>query len=212
MHWKYIISLIEFDGYSVKHVQFTCFKIQSLLDTWHSRPCSSNQSWKCFQHFSIRCSMIKIYCINDIFMFKKVRKKKNKTMTAYCELNYHNQKIWRTPTHNIRKHWTAVSTLLGLISSVYRDLPHRRSNHHNAEQKLYHWATNPHCTQVMQYQLKWSKQLFSVFVCHTQVFTRFSGCGNSIHNIILQLKKEYVHLWQFSFGQKYEASSENQTP
>ena len=40
----------------------------------------------------------------------------------YCELNFHDQKIWRTLTHGIRKHWTAVSTLLDLISSVYRDL------------------------------------------------------------------------------------------
>ena len=45
-----------------------------------------------------------------------------------CELNYHDQKIRRTRKHNIRKHWTAVSTLLGLISSVYRDLHHWRSN------------------------------------------------------------------------------------
>ena len=37
------------------------------------------------------------------------------------------------------KHWTAVSTLLGLISSVYHDLNHWRSNQQPqiAEQKLY---------------------------------------------------------------------------
>ena len=45
-----------------------------------------------------------------------------------CELNYHDQKIRRTPTHDTREHWTAVSTLLGLISSVYRNLHHWRSN------------------------------------------------------------------------------------
>ena len=39
----------------------------------------------------------------------------------YCELNYYDLKIRRTPTHDIRKHWTAVSTLLGIISCVYRD-------------------------------------------------------------------------------------------
>ena len=27
-----------------------------------------------------------------------------------CELNYHNQKTRRTLTHDILKHWTAVST------------------------------------------------------------------------------------------------------
>ena len=35
----------------------------------------------------------------------------------YCELNYHDQKIRRTLAHDIRKYWTAVSTLLGLINS-----------------------------------------------------------------------------------------------
>ena len=39
----------------------------------------------------------------------------------YCKLNYHDQEIRRTLTHDIRKHWTAVSTLSGLIISVYHD-------------------------------------------------------------------------------------------
>ena len=58
----------------------------------------------------------------------------------YCELNNHDQRSWRTLVHDIRKNWTAVSTLLGLISSVYRDLHHWRSNQRplNAEPKLYH--------------------------------------------------------------------------
>ena len=49
-----------------------------------------------------------------------------------------------------RKHSTAVSTLLGLISSVYRDLPDWRSNQRpqNAEPKHYHWAIIPYRTQV----------------------------------------------------------------
>ena len=72
-----------------------------------------------------------------------------------CELNCHDQKIWRTLVHDIQKHWTAVSTLLGLISSVYRDLYHRRSNQRpqNAEPKLYHWDISRHNTQVMPNQL-----------------------------------------------------------
>ena len=45
-----------------------------------------------------------------------------------CELNYHDQKIWRTLARDVRKHLTTVSTLLGLISSVYRDLPQWESN------------------------------------------------------------------------------------
>ena len=38
-----------------------------------------------------------------------------------------------------------------------------------------------------------SKRLSSVSVCRTQVFTRFSGHGNSIHNIIPRLKNENIH-------------------
>ena len=45
-----------------------------------------------------------------------------------CELNYHDQKIQQTLTHDIQKHWIAVSTLLGLISSVYHDFRHWRLN------------------------------------------------------------------------------------
>ena len=48
--------------------------------------------------------------------------------TEYCELNCHDQKIRQTPTHDVREYWTAVSTLLGLINSVYGNLNHWRSN------------------------------------------------------------------------------------
>ena len=42
----------------------------------------------------------------------------------YCELNCHDQKIRRTLACDIWKPWTAVSTLLGFISSVIpRSLP-----------------------------------------------------------------------------------------
>ena len=45
--------------------------------------------------------------------------------------------------HDIRKHWTAVSTLLGLISNVYRDLQPWRPNKRPqiAEPKLYNLAS-----------------------------------------------------------------------
>ena len=58
----------------------------------------------------------------------------------YCELNYYDQKIRGTLMHDIRKHWTTISTLLGLISSVYRDLHHWGSNQQPqiAEPKLYY--------------------------------------------------------------------------
>ena len=33
-----------------------------------------------------------------------------------------------------------------------------------------------------------------------QVFTEFSACGYSIHNVIPQLKKENVHLYPYPWG------------
>ena len=68
----------------------------------------------------------------------------------WWKLNYHDQKIHRTPMHDIREHWTAVSTLLGLISSMYRNLHHWRSNQGPkiAVPKLYNWATSSYHTQV----------------------------------------------------------------
>ena len=46
--------------------------------------------------------------------------------------------------------WTAVSTLLGFISSVYRDLHHWRSSHRPqiAEPKLYNCASSSYRTQM----------------------------------------------------------------
>ena len=67
-----------------------------------------------------------------------------------CELNYHDQKIRRTLKQYIRKHWTAVSTLLGIINSVYHNLHHWRSNQRSqiAVPKLYNWVTSSYRTQV----------------------------------------------------------------
>ena len=63
-----------------------------------------------------------------------------------CELNYHDQKIRRTLACDIQKHWTAVLTLLGLLSNVYRDLLHWKSNQQpqNAEPKLLNHQTTSH--------------------------------------------------------------------
>ena len=70
-------------------------------------------------------------------------------------MNYHEQKIRWTLACNIQTHWTAVSTILGLISSVYCDLPHWRWNQQlqNAEPKLSLWAIGPHRTKMMPNQL-----------------------------------------------------------
>ena len=70
-------------------------------------------------------------------------------------MNYHDQKIRQTPRHGIQEHWTAVSTLLGIISSVYRNLHHWRSNQQLqiAVPKFYNWATGSYHTQVTPNQL-----------------------------------------------------------
>ena len=47
---------------------------------------------------------------------------------------------------------------------------------------------NMHCW----WNLIRSKQPSSVSVCHAEVFAGFSGHGNSIHNVILLLKKANV--------------------
>ena len=49
------------------------------------------------------------------------------SLTKFLQ-NYHDHKIRRTSVRDTWRHWTSVSTLLDLISSVYRDLPHWRSN------------------------------------------------------------------------------------
>ena len=56
------------------------------------------------------------------------------------------QKIRRRLAHDIRKHWTAVSTLSGLISSEYRDLHHWRLNQQSLSQNS---TTEPLRTQLV---------------------------------------------------------------
>ena len=62
---------------------------------------------------------------------------------------------WITITRKSAKHLrttyrTAVSTLLGLISSVYRNLHHWRSKQRTqiAGPKLYNWANISHTTDI----------------------------------------------------------------
>ena len=89
----------------------------------------------------IKCIIfIKLLKDKGTFFFLEVEE-------LYCELNYHDQKIRWTLMHDMRKHWTAVSTLLGLISSVYCDHHHWRSKQQLqiAVQKLYNWATSSYC-------------------------------------------------------------------
>ena len=58
-----------------------------------------------------------------------------------CELNYHDPKIRRTLAHDIRKHWTAVSTLLvvyTVISTSGDQTSHRAENLQLSHQSISH--------------------------------------------------------------------------
>ena len=125
------------------------------------------------------------------FRYKKQVKLKIKNTN--CELNFHDQKIWQTLTHDIQKHWTAVSTLLGLISSVYCNLPLEIEPAITA--KLYNWATSPYHTQVTPNQLVMviaqpiNLKMFLASYIHT-LCKGWSPHVNSIHNIILLKRKK----------------------
>ena len=71
------------------------------------------------------------FLIACVCIFKKKNCKKflkKLYLNLIDRLNYHDKKIQQTLTHNIWKQWTAVLTLLSLVSSVYRDLHNWRSN------------------------------------------------------------------------------------
>ena len=76
----------------------------------------SHTSKKLNQQQNIKLMMRNIYVGCTFFYFFSVEE-------LYYKLNCHDQKIQQTLVHNIQRHWTAVSTLLGLSSSVYRDHP-----------------------------------------------------------------------------------------
>ena len=91
---------------------------------------------------------------NSLFLFSQWRPRNTQKQKRACELNYHDQKIRWTLECEIRKQRTAVSTLLDLISSAYRDLLSWRSNQwpQNVERKLYQRIISSHRTQVMPNQ------------------------------------------------------------
>ena len=108
---------------------------------------------------------------------------------------------------DVRNNWTAVSTLLGLISSVYRNV-YWRSNQQpqKAEPILYHWAIHLHRTQSMLNKLQWGRSRYTLLMRPNKIeaavqwfrmsgaaFAGVSGHGYSIYNIIPQVKKENVH-------------------
>ena len=70
-----------------------------------------------------------------------------------CELNY--QKIRQIPKNGIWEHWTAVSTFLGVLSWLYRNPHHWRSNQQPqiVVPEIYNRAISPLHTQVTPNQL-----------------------------------------------------------
>ena len=114
------------------------------------------------------------------------------------EFNNHDQKIWRNLAHDMRKHWTTVSTfrLIGhavtskfLVTWVQcgfifywlsfgSEFCGRRLDLLGADDGIHRWS-----------DLIRSKQLSTVSVCRAHVFAGFSGYGNSIVNINPLLEK-----------------------
>ena len=93
------------------------------------------------------------------------------------ELNYHEQKIRLTPTHDIRKHWTAVFDLIRSHQQCIPWSPPLEIEPAITEAKLYNWATNSHRTG------------------DAKLTTHGNGAAsNSIQNIIPLLQKENVAL------------------
>ena len=123
-------------------LNFYCKITSNTLDSMKHKP-------KCLPFWFLLCEHQQPNCIFQ--MFKRVYIFLFLLQELYCDLNYPDKKIRQTPTHDIRKHWTAVSTLSGLIGSVYHDLHHWRLNQwpQIAEPKLYNWPNSPYHTQVM---------------------------------------------------------------
>ena len=114
-----------------------------------------NRFWRCEKYLSQEMRRRRSHGFKKMSFISAWSSRKSVLNAKGNELNYHDQKIRRTLARDIRKHWSAVSTLLGPISSVYHDIPYWKSNQRpqNAELKLYHWAIGTHCTQVTPDQL-----------------------------------------------------------
>ena len=116
---------------------------------------SLGESYPTAKMLSVFCTDRASTLIPTIFLFHciHIRFWNYFVYKSVCESNY--QKIRRTLTHDIREHWAAVSTLLCLIYSVYRNLHHWRSNQRPkiVVPKLYNWATSSYHTQVTPNQL-----------------------------------------------------------
>ena len=138
-----------------------------------------------------------------------------KVEELYCELNYHDQKIRRRLTHDILKHWTDVSTLLGLICSVYRELPRWRSNQQPqiAEPRLYNWATAQDRAQVTPRRGPGGDLvLCKEYGCNLQDTFRLIGCATTMTSWFSVISYEilnYLISWNTSlpYSVKYQNNS-----
>ena len=109
---------------------------------------------------------------------------------------------WVTMTRKSGKHsmqhtkpWTVISTLLGLISYIFHNLHHWRSNQwpQKAELKLYHWAINPQRAQALPNEVVTINVWPLNQMCLVGTFARFISHGNSIYNIWFLYLKMYIY-------------------
>ena len=99
------------------------------------------------------------------------------TRFLYYKLNYHDQKIWQILACDMRNHWTAVSTLLCFISSVYTVIS--LTGDWTSDHKMQSWNST---TELLVHMTrKWCQ------------IAGFFGHSNSINDIMPLLKKENVH-------------------
>ena len=91
-----------------------------------------------FKKSGYYCSIGKDSIDSEVLFGPVVKAKYCLQTYFHCKLNYHEQNILQIRDPDIRKHWTAFWTLLGLISSLYPDIPYWSSNQRpqNAEPKL----------------------------------------------------------------------------
>ena len=122
-------------------------------------------------------------------------------------MNYHDQKIRQTLARDIQKHKTVVSTLSDFISSAYCDRTsyYRTLSRNSTTDLVVHIihklsqinsSRGDHGIHCRWDQIR-SKQLSCVSVYRGQMFTGFSGYGNSICNNKNYTKNEIMNaiLW-----------------
>ena len=111
-------------------------------------------------------------CLGSIFSFKHVKLNETDLLCLPILSLIHSSFYMRHLTFGWNKSQIPVLALHSVVSS--------------GDHGIYCW-----------WDLIRLKQLSSVSVCRAQVIARFSGHGNSIHNIIPLLKKENVQIYWY---------------